>query len=133
MTFSHFYYQLSYINLIFIKKILGYLILVPPKTDNPIYYQFSDTKVQNPVSCYSRFPIPYHHPSSRRFPVFAVKLLLNVVWYSGTRTVTSRTKDVRLGNITLNIRAFSAHPNKIQQNLDGKTYTHNENIITVVT
>ena len=52
------------------------------------------------------FPLPYHHPSLRRFTAFAVTLL-NAVWYSGTRTVTSRTKDVKIGNVTLSDRVFS--------------------------
>ena len=81
------------------------LIYYIPSKNTPIYNKFSNTKIQN-VFCYSRFPIPYHHSSLRRFPVFAV-MLLRVIWYNGTRTVTSWTEDVRTGNMTLKIHAFS--------------------------
>ena len=42
----------------------------------------------------------------RQFQVFAVTLL-SVVWYNGTRTVMSWTKNIQIENVTLNIRAFS--------------------------
>ena len=54
------------------------------------------TKIQNPISRDLHFPIPYQHPILNQFPIFAV-MLLSIVWYSGTRTVMSRTKDVTIG------------------------------------
>ena len=52
------------------------------RKNTAIYYQFPDTKIQNPVSRYSRFPIPYYHSSLHRFPAFAVTLL-SVIFYNG--------------------------------------------------
>ena len=91
---------------------------------------FSDTKIQNSVLRYLCFRIPYHHPSLCRLPVFAVTFL-SVVWCSGTTTVTSRTKGIKIGNVTVNIHTFFTST-KIQQNLDEKK-VYNKHIITVVT
>ena len=87
-------------------KVRSCFLFYMRRKNAPSHYQFSDTKIQNPVSCYSSFPILYLHPtcSLRRILVFAVMLFCAVL-YNGTRT--SWTEDIRIGNIVLNIQMFS--------------------------
>ena len=81
-----------------------------------IFDHFPTQKYENVVSRYSRFP------SLRQFPVFA-GTLLSVGWYNGTRTVTSWTKVVKIGKLTLYIRAFSIYTRKKEPILDQRWTT----------
>ena len=58
------------------------------------------------------------------FPVFAVTLL-SVVWYNGTINVTSKTKDVRTGDLTLNIYILNAFTEKPHSKLMRRNAVYN--------
>ena len=68
----------------------------------------------------------------RRVSGFAMTLL-SVVWYNGTRTVTSWTKDVRIGNGMLKFARFLHNQTKFSQRKTEKKNEYNKHIITIVT